>query len=78
MFEPKGNDCFLAFWTTPRKGSAATRAIKEGAGWRADKTVAIAGAWMPWEPITSEAFPNPEQAISACRIEANAEAWVDA
>ncbi len=38
------------------KSLVAVRAIKERTGWRVDRADAVAGAWMPWEPITSQPF----------------------
>lgn len=54
-------------------GDEATRAIKEFDGWRVDKCAAVAGAWMPWEAITSEVFPTLDAAKETIVAYANAE-----
>lgn len=45
----------------------AVRAIKERDGWRIDKASAVAGAWMPWEPIDRKAYRSSSSAKTAIR-----------
>lgn len=54
-------------------GHEAVRAIRESDGWRADKSAAVAGSWMPWEPISEVRFPTLDAAKEAIVAYANAE-----
>ena len=67
-FERKDDKTSVAFlkcttqdWLNParkRTQLVATRAIKERNGWRVDQAHAVAGAWLPWEPISSRTFES--------------------
>lgn len=50
----------------------AVRAIAEGAGWRIDFAPRIAGAWLPWEPVSTETFASKALARRALRAYAAA------
>lgn len=45
----------------------AVRAIKENGGWRIDQTSAVAGAWMPWEPVDRKTYRRLGDAKRALR-----------
>jgi len=47
------------------KSFNAIRVIKEGPNYRVDKTSAVAGAWMPWEPVTDRPFKTMAEAKKA-------------
>lgn len=48
------------------------RVAKELPGWRVEFAGLIAGAWMPWELITEEAFPTAAAAKKAAQAFATA------
>ncbi len=51
----------------PIKSNDAVRAIKETDGWRIDKTTAVGGAWLPWEPVNRETYRTLREAKAALR-----------
>lgn len=65
-FEKKCETCSVAFFEKARvavNGRAfasleAVRAIQEPAGWRVDHCAAVAGTWLPWEPVNETAYPT--------------------
>lgn len=73
-FEKKAPHIWVAFADKNRrdirgrafKGFTAVRVIKESEGFRADFTGAVAGAWMPWEPITSVSYKTLAEAKRVC------------
>ncbi len=63
--ESKGRGVHVGFFTKAhgkRKIERAVRIQQEAAGFRIDVTSAVAGAWMPWEALTTEVFPTFEAA----------------
>ncbi len=63
--ENKGRGVHVGFFTKAhgkRKIERAVRIQQEAVGFRIDVTSAVAGAWMPWEALTSEVFTTFEQA----------------
>jgi len=79
-FEKKSDVCTIAFIECCRMGAdgrvrrtfEAVRAILETkdsarTGWRIDRTVAIAGAWMPWEAVNANSYSSLAQAKVALR-----------
>jgi len=76
-FEKKSDDCFVAFLTRERCASftgrkfrafEAARAVNlRGEGWRIDWCGAVAGAWLPWEPIDTITYPDAQAAQQAIR-----------
>ena len=80
-FEKKDDNVHVAFVTCQQRSAygkamkvhTAVRAIRERSGnWRADKTVAVAGSWMPWEPVVSTEFRTLTAAKTALRSFAKA------
>ena len=52
----------------PFKAQTAVRAIRERSGkWRIDHTGAVAGAWMPWEPVNTTEYRTLTAAKTALR-----------
>jgi hypothetical protein len=78
-FENKSNargDVHSAFLTCTRtnwqgrpfKVQTAVRAIRERSGkWRIDHTTAVAGTWMPWEPVNTNEYGTLTAAKTALR-----------
>ena len=58
-----------------RKFNATTgvRIIKEGRGYRADFASAVAGVFMPWEPVTDTVYRSVAAAKKAVRAFIEAE-----
>ena len=65
-FEDKGRGVHVGFFTQSTSGGRsvprAVRIVRERDGFRADSTVAMAGAWLPWGAVTAEVFPTFEAA----------------
>lgn len=59
-------------WGEGYNAHEAIRVIKERDGWRLDRASAVAGAWMPWEPIDEIRYKSAAAAKRA------AQAWADA
>jgi hypothetical protein len=76
-FEKKSPTCYVLFYEsigTSIDGRSyerltAFRCIREGNRWVADWCDAIAGTWLPWEPVFSSetSFPNVRRAQKAIR-----------
>jgi hypothetical protein len=74
-FERKDAKHHVGFLRCPREttygrkwySNDAVRAVKESCGWRVDKTGAVHGAWMPWEPITDTCFKTLAEAKKRIR-----------
>jgi len=62
-FEKKDERTFVGFITETK----AVRAIKEHGHWRIDHASAVAGAWMPWEPIDENHYRSSNDALVAIR-----------
>lgn len=55
-------------WNNRRlRMTKAVRVIKEGGGYRADFANAVAGVFMPWEPITDTSYRSATAAKQAVR-----------
>lgn len=65
-----GTQTWTAYDGKPRTGAIAVRVCQERDGWRVDHREAVAGAWMPWEPVVSTVFATKAEA------EAALSAWV--
>lgn len=73
-FEKKSPTTHIAFIECEREAYGrkfrsrdAVRAIKERVGWRIDKTAAVAGAWLPWEPVDDKPRRTLKEAKDALR-----------
>jgi hypothetical protein len=67
-FEPKSDRCFVAFVERDKRALTAVRLILELGGWRIDRCDAVAGAWMPWEPLTDYVYPDSNSARLAAEM----------
>lgn len=68
-FVEKSPGCWVAF-SKSTKPFFAVRAVREPKGWRIDKCAAVAGAWMPWEPVDEKFYPSAEAAKRALKRKA--------
>ncbi len=75
VYKNVSSTCTVAFvdcWRTSIHGNVfktqeAVRAILDSTGWRIDHTVAVAGAWMPWEAIYPGSFATLARAKEVLR-----------
>lgn len=66
-FEKKSDSCSVAFIERPKQSLKAVRTIRESDGWRIDQAGSVAGAWLPWEPISDTRFGDQDSAEKAIR-----------
>jgi hypothetical protein len=67
-----GERHFVGYEGRTRRVPVAARVVREADGWRADFCEATyAGAWLPWEPISSATFATKAEAVAALRAWAN-------
>jgi len=62
-FEKKDDRCYVAFIGETK----AARAVEEHGRWRIDYCDAVAGSWMPWEPIDENKYYSANDAQVAIR-----------